>query len=73
MASCPPTTGYDKIYDLKNRRYISPGFIDLHIHGVAGADVMDGTATALKTLSQILPKEGTTSFLATTITSPTKK
>ncbi|MEA1855399.1 N-acetylglucosamine-6-phosphate deacetylase [Cytobacillus sp. OWB-43] len=73
MASCPQTTRYDYIYDLKNNSYISPGFIDLHIHGVAGADAMDGTATALKTISQILPKEGTTSFLATTITSPIKK
>ncbi len=45
-----------------------PGFIDTHIHGANGADVMDATPEALDTMTQALPKEGTTSFLATTIT-----
>ncbi|SEP90415.1 N-acetylglucosamine 6-phosphate deacetylase [Virgibacillus subterraneus] len=45
-----------------------PGFIDGHIHGAAGADVMDSTEEALDTMAEVLPKEGTTSFLATTIT-----
>lgn len=45
-----------------------PGFIDGHIHGAAGADVMDGTIEALDTMARVLPKEGTTSFLGTTIT-----
>lgn len=45
-----------------------PGFIDGHIHGANGADVMDATESALDTIAQVLPKEGTTSFLATTIT-----
>ncbi|SFC86049.1 N-acetylglucosamine-6-phosphate deacetylase [Bacillus sp. OV322] len=45
-----------------------PGFIDVHIHGVNGADVMDSTIEALETMSSALPKEGTTSFLATTMT-----
>ena len=45
-----------------------PGFIDLHIHGADGADTMDGNTTALQTLCRALPKEGTTSFLPTTIT-----
>ncbi|WP_280771346.1 N-acetylglucosamine-6-phosphate deacetylase [Salipaludibacillus daqingensis] len=48
--------------------HIVPGFIDVHIHGVAGADVMDGTVEAIETMKESLPKEGTTSFLATTIT-----
>nr|WP_026682037.1 N-acetylglucosamine-6-phosphate deacetylase [Priestia megaterium] len=47
---------------------IIPGFIDGHIHGAAGADVMDATEEALDTMASTLPKEGTTSFLATTIT-----
>src|SRR5699024_1468312 len=38
------------------------------IHGAAGADVMDATKDALDTMASVLPKEGTTSFLATTIT-----
>lgn len=45
-----------------------PGFIDGHIHGAAGFDVMDGTEEALDTMAGALPREGTTSFLATTIT-----
>lgn len=47
---------------------VIPGFIDGHIHGAAGADVMDGTKNALDVMAKALPKEGTTSFLATTIT-----
>ncbi|SDM21287.1 N-acetylglucosamine-6-phosphate deacetylase [Sediminibacillus halophilus] len=48
-----------------------PGFIDGHIHGANGADVMDATPEALETMASALPKEGTTSFLATTITQST--
>lgn len=47
---------------------VVPGFIDVHIHGVAGADTMDATIEALETMANALPAEGTTSFLATTIT-----
>lgn len=45
-----------------------PGFIDVHIHGAAGHDAMDATPEAVKGLAGVLPKEGTTSFLATTMT-----
>ncbi len=45
-----------------------PGFIDVHIHGVNGADVMDATEKSLDTMTETLPSEGTTSFLATTMT-----
>ncbi|MFY4776463.1 N-acetylglucosamine-6-phosphate deacetylase [Metabacillus sp. RGM 3146] len=45
-----------------------PGMIDLHIHGAGGADTMDATNEALETMAHLLPKEGTTSFLATTMT-----
>ncbi|MFO6496586.1 MULTISPECIES: N-acetylglucosamine-6-phosphate deacetylase [Bacillus] len=47
---------------------VLPGMIDVHIHGANGADVMDGTPEALNTMAEALPKEGTTSFLATTMT-----
>lgn len=49
-----------------------PGFIDGHTHGAAGADVMDATSTALDIIASVLPKEGTTSFLGTTITQATE-
>ena len=45
-----------------------PGFIDVHIHGAGGHDAMDATPEALNGLAAALPKEGTTSFLATTMT-----
>ena len=45
-----------------------PGFIDQHIHGAAGADAMDGTVEALSTIANALASEGTTGFLATTMT-----
>ena len=48
--------------------YVSPGFIDIHIHGSGGADVMDATPEALRTISSTLLQTGTTSFLATTMT-----
>jgi len=51
--------------------YVSAGFIDLHIHGSGGADVMDATPKALETLSTTLLQTGTTSFLATTMTMST--
>ncbi len=49
-----------------------PGFIDGHIHGANGADAMDATEEALDTMASFLPKEGTTSFLATTMTNSTE-
>lgn len=49
---------------------IIPGRIDLHTHGVAGVDVMDATPQALSTMSQMLAQEGTTGFLATTMSMP---
>lgn len=51
---------------------VVPGFIDVHIHGAGGADTMDATTESLSTMSSILPEEGTTSFLATTITQDQK-
>ncbi len=48
--------------------YVSAGFIDLHIHGAGGADVMDGTKKALNTIANTILQTGTTSFLATTMT-----
>ncbi|TVP85998.1 MAG: N-acetylglucosamine-6-phosphate deacetylase [Acholeplasmataceae bacterium] len=60
-------TGEVEGIDMKGRLLI-PGFIDQHIHGVAGADVMDASAKALAMLKHELPKEGTTAFLATTMT-----
>lgn len=55
------------IIDLQGHNVI-PGLIDIHIHGTSGADVMDGEIASLETIVGALPQEGTTSFLATTMT-----
>ena len=47
---------------------VLPGLIDQHIHALCGADTMDATAEALDTMSRALAMEGTTAFLATTLT-----
>lgn len=49
-------------------KYVSPGFIDIHIHGSGGSDVMDGDIGALDTISQSISKKGVTGFLPTTMT-----
>ena len=51
-----------------SRHLLSPGFIDVHIHGAMGRDVMEGTTEALEAISRFLAAHGTTSFLATTVT-----
>ena len=50
-----------------------PGFIEPHIHGCGGADVMDATDASIATISRMLPRHGTTSFLPTTISMPIPK
>jgi N-acetylglucosamine-6-phosphate deacetylase len=45
-----------------------PGFIDVHIHGAGGRDVMEGNQDALATVTGKLAQFGTTSLLATTVT-----
>ena len=47
---------------------VLPGFIDQHVHGAGGSDGMDGTTKDISIIANILAKEGTTSFLATTMT-----
>lgn len=68
----PLSTDEDVIrYNLPKGSIILPGMIDIHIHGAAGADFMDGTQEALEIIAKHLPAEGTTSFLATTMTEET--
>jgi N-acetylglucosamine-6-phosphate deacetylase len=48
---------------------VLPGFIDLHVHGGGGADIMDGNG-AIDTVARLHARHGTTSLLATTMTAP---
>ena len=47
---------------------IVPGFVDVHIHGAGGHDVMEATPEALEVIAATLAPHGTTSFVATTVT-----
>jgi len=51
-----------------NGGLISPGFIDLHVHGGAGADFMDGSVEAVQTACRAQAKHGTTTIFPTTTT-----
>jgi N-acetylglucosamine-6-phosphate deacetylase len=52
---------------------MAPGFVDLHIHGSAGYDVMDESAEALPAIEQLLTRHGVTSYFPTTVTAPMDK
>jgi N-acetylglucosamine-6-phosphate deacetylase len=47
---------------------LAPGYVDLHIHGSAGYDVMDDAANALPAIEQLLARHGVTSYFPTTVT-----
>ncbi len=49
---------------------VVPGFVDIHIHGAGGHDVMEGTARALDRITSTAARSGTTSMVATTVTAP---
>jgi len=49
--------------------YIVPGFIDVHVHGVGGVDVLDD-ANAIGRMSEQLPRYGVTAFCPTTVACP---
>ena len=66
-----PSTN-SNILDAKGK-IIAPGFIDVHIQGAGGADVLDATPEALQAISQTCARFGTTSFLATTVFKPKQK
>jgi N-acetylglucosamine-6-phosphate deacetylase len=45
-----------------------PGFVDVHVHGAGGHDVMEGSTEGIAAMARTLARHGTTSFLATTVT-----
>lgn len=62
-------TDAEEILDAQGN-FVAPGFINVHIHGCVGADVMDGTPAALEKICNFLPRTGVTGFLPTTMTMP---
>jgi|SRR5882724_6999158 len=59
----------EEIIDLSGN-YLSPGFIDLHVHGALGHDAMDASAAAFRAIRDFHASGGTTSLLLTTTTAP---
>ncbi len=52
-----------------NGNFVSPGFIDIHVHGGGNSDFMDGTVEAYLNIAETHARYGTTSLLPTTLTS----
>lgn len=59
---------FDNLTSLEDNKIVISGFIDEHIHGAFGSDVIDGTIRDLKNIACKIAEEGTTAFLATTTT-----
>ena len=51
-------------------RVIAPGYVDIHIHGSSGYDVMDDAPEALPAIERLLTRHGVTSYFPTTVTAP---
>lgn len=51
-----------------NGGFVSPGFIDMHIHGYLGCDVCDAEEQSIRTIAKGLVENGVTGFLPTTMT-----
>jgi N-acetylglucosamine-6-phosphate deacetylase len=60
----PPTA---RRYDATGLTIV-PGFVDVHIHGAGGHDVMEGTVEAMDAVTRTVALHGTTSLVATTVT-----
>jgi N-acetylglucosamine-6-phosphate deacetylase len=71
IAEVRPQTdaGDDHIVDLAGD-YLTPGFIDLHIHGAVGRDAMEASADAFHAICDFHASGGTTSLLLTTASAP---
>ncbi|TEU13100.1 N-acetylglucosamine-6-phosphate deacetylase [Candidatus Bathyarchaeota archaeon] len=65
----PEDVGNGEVIDMTGC-IVAPGFVDIHVHGGGGYDVMDPSPGALDGLSMFLAQGGVTSFLPTTYTAP---
>jgi len=64
----PKTSSHHEIVDAQGL-YLSPGFIDIHIHGGGGSDFMDNDIDAYLNIAETHARFGTTAMLPTTLTS----
>jgi N-acetylglucosamine-6-phosphate deacetylase len=64
-----PANGADSV----SGEVLTPAFLDVHTHGCAGHDVMEGTWGAFEAIGRFLAGKGVGRFLATTVTAPVEK
>ncbi|MBI1831497.1 MAG: amidohydrolase family protein [Planctomycetes bacterium] len=62
----PPTVFPGRVVVDLDGGYLSPGFVDIHVHGGAGHDFMDGAEEAFRAVCRAHARHGTTSLLPTT-------
>ncbi|HYE83358.1 MAG TPA: N-acetylglucosamine-6-phosphate deacetylase [Clostridia bacterium] len=60
-------SGLEEVIDAENK-YLSPGFIDIHIHGCRGNDTMDDSDSSILNISKDIAATGVTAFLPATMT-----
>ena len=63
-----PARKGDKVIDAKGN-FVCPGFIDIHVNGADGYDVMDGTPEAIAGISRFHARHGTTTIIPTLVSS----
>ena len=63
----------DAVHYPAGDKIVVPGFVDIHVHGAGGHDVMEANARALDRITSTLARYGTTSILATTVTAPVEE
>ena len=60
------TLNGEEVLDVSGR-YVTPGFVDIHIHGSKGSDFCDAGAEHIETMCEYLGSVGVTSFCGTTM------
>lgn len=65
--------GTGEVIPLPEDALVLPAFIDIHTHGAAGCDFMDGSENSLGAIDGALSREGTAYYLATTMTQSAEK
>lgn len=57
----------DEIFDAEGH-FVSPGFVDVHIHAYGGKDVSDGIVEDIRKMAELVLHNGVTAFCPTTMT-----
>lgn len=69
LTDAPVSPGPSDEWVALDGRFVVPGFVDTHVHGALGIDVLDGPG-AVGRVAQVLPRWGTTTFCPTSVACP---